>query len=290
MIAQIATIIAPVALIVAAGAAWDRLGRSYDTGLVTNLVFYLGAPALVFSTLTEFTFTGDVWRFAGAATISLALFGLAGAAALVVLRMPVRDFVNPVMYPNLGNMGLPLCLFAFGPQGLALGVVFFSVATVLHYTVGIWVLTGRISPLGLLQTPLVYAAALALGLQALGLSPWSWVANTTGLLGDLTIPLLLLTLGVSLSRIRFCHFARGLTVAALRLGIGLGVGIGVSAALGLEGIARGVLILDSAMPAAVFSYLLAERFEASPEDVAGTVALSTAGAFAALPLLLAYVL
>ena len=109
-------------------------------------------------------------------------------------------------------------------------------------------------------------------------------------MGSLTIPFLLLTLGVSLSRIRLRSIARGFTVSALRLGIGFAVGLGVSAALGLEGIARGVLILDAAMPSAVFSYLLAERFKASPEEVAGTVALSTAGAFAALPFLLAFVL
>ena len=290
MIVQIAAIIAPVAVVVGGGVLWDRLGRPFDTAFVTNLVFYVGAPALVFSTLSELVVLEEAWRFAGAAALALALFGACGAAALMVLRLPVRDFVNTLMYPNLGNMGLPLCLFAFGPEGLALAVVFFTVASLMHYTLGIWVLSGRFRPGAVLKAPLVYAAAAAMAMQTAGVAPWSWVANTASLLGNLTIPMLLLTLGVSLSRIRPANVARGSILAALRLGIGVAVGFGLAAALGLSGTARGVLILDAAMPAAVFSYLLAERFNAAPEDVAGTVALSTAAAFAVLPVLLAVLL
>ncbi|MDA0654264.1 MAG: AEC family transporter, partial [Proteobacteria bacterium] len=249
MIAQIAAIIAPVAIVVGGGALWDRLGRPFDTAFVTNLVFYVGAPALVFSTLSELVVLDEAWRFAGAAALALALFGLFGAAALMALRLPVRDFVNTLMYPNLGNMGLPLCLFAFGPDGLALAVVFFTVASLMHYTLGIWVLSGRFRASAVLRAPLVYAAAAAVAMQAAGMTPWSWVANTTSMLGNLTIPLLLLTLGVSLARIRPANIARGSILAVLRLGIGIAVGFGLAAALGLSGTARGVLILDAAMPA-----------------------------------------
>jgi hypothetical protein len=68
--------------------------------------------------------------------------------------------------------------------------------------------------------------------------------------------------------------------------MGLAVGLGVSMLLGLEGTARGVVILDSAMPVAVFNYLFAQRYNNSPGDVAGMVVVSTALSFLTLPALL----
>ena len=290
MIPQILAVVAPVALIVAAGAVWARLGYAYDTDLVTNLVFYLGAPALVFTTLSAFEVDAGTGRFALASVVALASFGLIGAAALYVLRLPVRQLAVPVMFPNLGNMGLPLCLFAFGQAGLALGVVFFAIGTTLHYTVGVWMLSDRLGVVEMLRTPLLYATAAGLAVQALGITPWTWITNSTELLGNFTIPLLLLTLGVALARIRVRNIARGSAVAALRLTIGLGVGVGLSAVLGLQGTERGVLILNSMMPTAVFSYLLALKYKAFAEDVAGAVTLSTVGAFLMLPVVLVFLL
>jgi hypothetical protein len=56
--------------------------------------------------------------------------------------------------------------------------------------------------------------------------------------------------------------------------------------LGLEGAARGVLIIQSAMPAAVFNYLWAQHYGRDAAAVAGVVVLSTALAFVLLPLVL----
>ena len=290
MIAEIATILSPVALIIGAGIAWDRFRGDFDSSFVTDLVYYVGAPALVFSTLTEFDFAAGLGVMAAAAACAIAVCGVAGAIALRLLGLSPRAYLPAVMFPNLGNMGLPLCLFAFGEVGLALAVVVFAVGSFTHYTAGVWILSGRISPATVFKAPVAYAAAAALAFQWLEAVPPSWLARTAGLLGDLSIPLLLLALGVSLSRLRIGNVARGLQIAGLRLGIGFAAGVGLAAAFGLEGTARGVLILDFTMPSAVFSYLLAARFQAAPEDVAGGVALSTAASFVLLPFLLVFLL
>ena len=281
---------APVVLIAGAGVAWTSVGRAFDTTLVTNIVYYFGAPALVFSTLTEIELDAALGRFAVAAIASFAAFAAAGAPILLALKLPLRTYLPPLIFPNMGNMGLPICLFAFGEPGLVLAVIYFAVAAVSHYTLGVWLLSGETTPTRLLRTPLLYAAGAALIFQALGTAPPAWLANTTSLLGGLTIPMLLLTLGVSLATTKIGHIVRGGGIAILRLGIGFGVGLAISAAFGFTGVARGVVILDCTMPVAVFSYLLASRFQRAPEDVAGAIAVSTGLSVMTVPLILLLVL
>ncbi len=117
-----------------------------------------------------------------------------------------------------------------------------------------------------------------------------WVFNTLELLGGFAIPLMLITLGVSLAGLRAKRLPRSLGLSVLRLGMGFLVGVGVAEILGFEGVARGALIIECAMPVAVFNYLYAQLHDNNPEDVAGTVLVSTGLAFLTLPALLWFVL
>ena len=60
--------------------------------------------------------------------------------------------------------------------------------------------------------------------------------------------------------------------------------------LGLTGTLRGVLLIQSSMPVAVFSYLFAARYQRHPEDAAGAILVSTLVSFATLPGLLIFAL
>jgi predicted permease len=280
----------PVVLIAGLGVVWTQHGKDFDTTLITNLVYYFGAPALVFSTLSVIEFDAALGNFALAAIASFVGFAVLGAPILLALKMPVRTYLSTLMFPNMGNMGLPICLFAFGDAGLVLAVIYFSVAAVAHYTIGVWLLSGERTPTRLFKTPLAYAAGAALIFQGLGATPPGWLANTASLLGGMTIPLLLLTLGVSLATTKVGHLVRGSRIAVLRLSIGFAVGWAISTAFGFTGVERGVVILDCTMPVAVFSYLLASRFDRAPEDVAGAIAVSTGLSVITLPLILALVL
>src|SRR5690606_31691751 len=110
-----------------------------------------------------------------------------------------------VVMPNVGNMGLSLCLFAFGEEGLALGLIIFVVTSLVHFASGDIVLAreGSIARrlAGVARQPLVYGALVAVLLVTTGWKLPPLLANTTQLLGGMTIPLMLITLGVSLSRL-----------------------------------------------------------------------------------------
>ncbi len=263
------------------------MGRRYDTELITDLIMNVGAPCLVFSSIVDLEMEGGL-IFEMAAAILVAIVVMLGIAA-VVLRLaglPISTFIGPMTMPNTGNMGLPVVLFAFGAEGFALGVVIFAIMALLQFTVMIWFWTREVSFAQFFRTPLSYAVVIAVIFVLLDLEPPEWALRFTSLLGAFTVPLMQLTLGVSLAQLKIDRIPRTAMLSAFRIGLGFGVGWAVAELFGFEGVARGVLILDCAMPVAVINYLFAERYGRSSSEVASTVVLSTLFSFVTLPLIL----
>jgi len=287
MLSQLFNIIAPVAIAAAVGFFWKRTGREYDVGMISALVTNIGTPCLVFSTLVHVTIAREAfYEMALATMVTLSSFLILAAVLLTVTGTDRRTFLPSMIFANVGNMGLPLCLFAFGPDGLALAVTYFAIHLTLLFTVGEMLSAGSLSIVRLMKQPFIYAAGAAL-VFLLGEIPVPlWIANTTKLLGDFTIPLMLITLGISLAGLKIGGMKRSVLLALLRLAMGFAVGVTTAHVFGLEGISRGVLIVQSTMPVAVFNYLFAVRNGNSPEEVAGVIVISTAVSFATLPALM----
>ena len=226
---------------------------------------------------------------AGAAALALACFAIIGALVLRAARLPFHTYLPALTFGNSGNMGLPVCLFAFGETGLALAIAFFTVGSISNFTFGVWISSGSISAASLLRTPLIYAVAISVIFMVAEIDVPPWLGNTTRLIGGMTIPLMLVTLGVTLAELRVTAFWRAFALSMLRLAMGFSVGYGLAGALGFTGVARSVLIVESAMPVAVFNFLFAQRYDRSPSEVAGMVLISTVAALALLPLVLAFV-
>lgn len=259
--------------------------------MVTQLVTTIGAPALVFHTVANLAVGIDEFlAMVGATVATMIATGLAGAALLALCRLPLRPFLSVLVFPNTGNVGLPLSLLAFGDQGLTLAIGVFAVFVVAQFTIGINMASGQLSMRFLLRMPLIWALLAAVIFLVLRMRPPGWLNATGDLLGGMSIPLMLITLGVSLSSLRVGGLGRSLLLSVLRLGLGFTVGLAVAYALRLDGTARGVLILQSSMPTAVFNYLFAHRYGTRPEEVAGAVTVSTLLTLAAMPLVLLYVM
>ena len=285
------SIIAPVFICAGIGFIWQKQGRPYDTNLITTLITNIGTPCLVFFTLYDADLKiADFGSMALAAVLAIAGFSLLGGIVLKVLGLSFRTYLPSIMFPNSGNMGLPLSLLAFGKPGLALAIVYFTVAAVQQFTVGVAISSGSMSPARLMRIPIIYAVLLALMIMGLELKAPDVIINTTQLLGGMTIPMMLITLGVSLAKLKVSSLGRSVGLSIFRLALGFFVGWLVAEALGFTGLERGVLILQSAMPVAVFNYLFAQRYNNQPEEVAGMVVLSTALSFATLPALLWFLL
>lgn len=291
MLGEVFSIIAPVFLIAALGFVWARMEQPFDTLLVTVLLTNVTSPCLIFSRVASLTEPVSTFAtIAGIAALSIVIFAIAGYAASKALKLPLTASVGPIMFPNNGNMGLALCLFAFGEVGVGLGIGFFIVAATAQFTLAPWIASGRFSLRQILRSPVIYASAASLVFLGGDIPLPGWLYNTTKLLGDISIPMMLITLGVSLARLKVVSLRNSLIVSLLRLGIGFATGFGLIWAFSLTGAVAGVVIIMCSMPPAVFNYLFAARYGDHAEEVAGTVIISTALSFATLPLLMAYAL
>lgn len=284
-------IVLPVFACSGLGYAWAKLNRPFDSETVTSLVVSIGTPALVFDTLTRLDLTIESFGVMAIATV--AAIGAFGAIALIWLwaaGLEKQTYLPALMFPNCGNMGLPVCLFAFGEAGLAQAISYFATMIVLQFTVGVAIAAGRVSFRMVLTSPMVYAVAAALVIITFEIELPKPAVETIRLLGGFTIPIMLMALGVSLAKLRISSFGDSLAVGASRLALGFGVGTAVAWMFGLSPLQAGVLILQCSMPIAVFSYLFALRYGRSPESLAGAVVLSTVLAFVFLPVVLYLVL
>ena len=291
LVSDLAAVLAPSLVLTLAGFLWGRSPHPFDQAFVTRLVTMVGAPCLVFSALTKTPLPGrDVAAMVTATTACLAVFALAGAAALLALRFRLRTHLPAVLFPNIGNMGLPICFFAFGERGLTLATIFFAITSVFQFTAGPAIASGKPSPAMLLKVPFIHAVWISLLVGGLGLAIPQWVANTASLAGGATIPLMLLALGAALARLEVAALPRAFVVSGLRIGIGIATGFAIAAAFGFTGAERGVIVVQSSMPSAVFNYLFARMHDNQPEEVAGVVLGSTLLSYAALPFVVAAVM
>jgi predicted permease len=304
MLLELWNVIAPVLICTAIGFFWGRSSTPYAAEFVSRAVMNIGAPCLVVSAISQVEISGQ--DFAQVALAAVIVF--IGTAALGVIAIRTleknnlakkgvegRSLLSAVVFPNNGNMGLPLCLFAFGEQGLALGLSFFLVQMTALMTGGVALMSRASTGLRPMMTdlakqPLIYAIIIALWLVGSGTRLPLWVDSTVELLAGFTIPLMLITLGVSLSNLTTRGWWRSIVFSTLRIGGGLVFAWVAVSLLGITGTARNVVLLQAIMPAAVFNYLLALKFDRDPNAVAGVVVASTIMALLAVPLLLSFLL
>jgi predicted permease len=291
MLYQLFTVIAPVLACAVIGYTWRKQGRAYDTALVTALVTNIGTPCLVFFTLIDTKIETDAFLTMGAATFTtMVVFYAFYFVFLKVMKLSQKAFLSALAYGNVGNMGLPLCLLAFGEHGLALAIAYFTVNVLCLFTIGVAVPAGATSVGAVLRLPILYATLAALVFMVGGWTVPAPIFNTTRILAGLTVPLMLITLGVSLAGLGVKKLPQAALLSVMRIGVGFLVGWATAEAFGFTGDERGVLILQCAMPVAVFNFLFAERYNNQPEEVAGMVVISTVMSFATLPFLLAFVM
>ena len=291
MLNELFAVIAPILICAGVGYVWARKGIDYPVDFVTRLVMNIGAPCLIVSSFSKTDI--DIGRMAevsAAAVVILLIMLVMGAVLIRMMSLNVSTFLPSLIFPNIGNMGLPLCLFAFGDNGLALGLTIFLVIFTLQMSLGIVMVAGRGNLMGLFRQPVLWATAIAVILVSSGSSLPAWLDNTTSILGGATIPLMLVTLGVSLARLKVAEWKHSVLFSLVRVLGGFGLAVLVAGLFKLDNVERGVLILQSSMPVAVFNYLLALRFEREPGEVAGMVVLSTLLAFVLLPFIVSFVL
>jgi len=281
--------VAPVFLLAAVGFGWVRFLRwDYPVSFVTRLAMTLAVPCLIFDVLVHTEL--DPAALGAVALATIVGYGALTALFWVLVRMAhltSRTFLAPLIFGNTGNLGLPLAFFAYGEVGLGYAIVVFATMALMAFTYGIWLVAGRGAGLRVLAEPMVVATLLG------GLFLWqgwrlpAWLGEAVQLVGQLGIPLMLITLGVAVAQMATTRLRQAIWLSLTKAAVSAGVALIVAMAFALEPVARAVIIVQMITPVAVTSYLLAERFDADAKAVAGLVVVSTLLSVLTLPVAIA---
>ncbi len=287
---EVLSILTPSAFLALIGVFWFRKGIEFPIKFVTTLVINVGMPAFLFYTLTASK--TDIFSLGKLALATLIVHLVIVPVAIVMLKLAGKDWrlCVPMSVGNTGNLGLPVCFFAFGEEGLAYAMVYFSVQCLLLFSLGDAVFAGKANIGKTLRSPILISILLGVLYRLTGLPVPEVVADTTQLLGQFVIPLMLITLGVSLAGMQAKQFSSALLWSVIRIGLTMVVSFTLANLLGLTGIERGVLILETIAPVAVFNFLLLARHDRDTEEVSSWILVTHLAAIFYLPIVLGLLL
>jgi len=284
-------IVAPVTALTLVGYIWARAGYEYPMEFVARLGMTVSTPCMVFVALMQTevdpSALATVAVAAGLAYLALSLIWW---GFVCVTKMERRTYMAVMIFGNTGNVGLPIALLGFGAEGLGYGIAIFAVSCIWSFTFGAWLMTGGSSFLKMLKEPVSIASILG------GIFLWQgwhtpvWLTNSLDLLGQMAIPIMIITLGVSITRLTPSRLWRALYLSLLRNAVALVVAVSIGLLFGLGHAAFAVLVLQIASPGAVTIYMLAARHGADADAVAGIVIMSTLLSVITIPLTLAFLL
>lgn len=279
--------VAPLVMCGGVGFLWGKRNMAFDAEFVSTLVTLAGVPALIFHTLYTTSITNSA--LLDISYVSMLAIALSLLFAFIVLKMvkaPLRENWQLASFPNSGNLGLPLSFLAFGEVGLSVAIVFFAIATFIHNTVGLRTIStdeegshGKLLVIG--------SAVLAVLARVTGLHLPEWSLEGLSLIGSITVPLMLFSLGVTLSNISTKGLKAGSLVAGLRLTAGLLSAVIACWLLATPATLAAIIVLQMAMPCAVISYVYVARYAPNHGHVAASAVLvSTLVFLATAPLLI----
>ena len=254
---------------------------------ISRLTFYIFSPCLVFAAVAHTELSGaevgQVGLGALAVTGASALLAWLAGRALRVSRPMLAALVVAAAFGNAGNYGLAINGFAFGDEAVARAVIYYTFSTLAVYTLGVGAASlGRRSwrqvLVDALKLPTTYALVVAGIFRFSGWSVPAPIDRSVTLLGQGAIPVMLVILGLQMASVTSwprAHMTLVGVATFIQLVAAPLVGLGLATAMNLQGPTRQAMVLESAMPAAVITTILASEFELDTALVTGTVMVST---------------
>ena len=280
-------VIAPVFFVIGIGYYLGKKNPEINTDFITTFAGNVGTPAMIFYTITTTGVTLSVFtEYFIYALIIIGGFSLVGIIFLLLLK---KDFISelpPLILPNTGNMGIPICLFAYGTAGLGVASAIASVIILLHFTLGVLLAKKSFSFEILIKNMPIYGIIISVIFLYFEWDVPGYLENTTFLLTYATIFLVLMSLGIALSRLKVVSWTHASILGAVRVIIGPLIGFGLIKFLNLNGFAAGVLLIQSCMPSAVLTYLVGSMYSERKvvDNVASVIVTSTVMSFITIPI------
>lgn len=268
----------PVVFCALLGLFLARRTTLLDSPSLPRLVTQIGLPALILKALLGMD--TPIWAVSDTFLAILAVLVLSsviGAIALKLSGLAVRGYLSMLVNPNTGNLGIPLVFALLGNQALIHAVIISTTVQLSHFTLGVWLLSGRFSWRTILSNASIIALVAGVAWMGTGLPTPEPALRTINLLAGMTLPVMLLLLGRSLASINLTELGRLGTLAGLSVGrvvLGLGTALLIVSVLPLQPLVAKTLLIQASMPVAVISYILATHYDGPSDDIAAVILFS----------------
>ena len=280
-------VIFPVFFVIGIGFYLGKKDPNINTDLITNFAANIGSPAMIFYSITTTGVTLSIFlEYFVYSLIIISAFSIVGILFLIILKKDYISELPPLILPNTGNIGLPLCLFAYGTAGLGVASAIASVVILLHFTIGVLLAKKSFSLKILIKNMPIYGILVSVLFLYFEWNVPGYVENTTFLLTYATIFLILMSLGIALAKLKVVSWTHASILGAVRVIIGPLIGFGLIKFFNLNGFAAGVLLIQSCMPSAVLTYLVGSMYSDRRvvDSVASVIVTSTVMSFITIPI------
>ncbi len=287
-------VVFPVFFVVGIGYYLGKKNPKIDTKFITNFAANIGTPAMVIYAVTSTGINFEIFRdYFWYYLLAIICFSIVGIINLFLIN--TKDIIRelpPLIFPNTGNMGLPICLFAYGSQGLGVSASITSLIILMHFTVGVFLADRKFNLDVIIKNPPIYAIIFSAIVLFYEIDMPVFVINTTEWLMYVTIFLILMSLGIALTRLKVFSLNKAVISSITRMFIGPLIGIGLIWFFDLEGFAAGVLLIQCSMPSAVLNYLVGSIYSPKKvvDSVASTIVVSTVMSFITIPIVVYFAL
>ena len=287
-------VVFPVFFVVGIGYYLGKKNPKIDTKFITNFAANIGTPAMVIYAVTSTGINFEIFRdYFWYYLLAIICFSIVGIINLFLIN--TKDIIRelpPLIFPNTGNMGLPICLFAYGSQGLGVSASITSLIILMHFTVGVFLADRKFNFDVIIKNPPFYAIIFSAIVLFYEIDMPVFVINTTEWLMYATIFLILMSLGIALTRLKVFSLNNAVISSITRMFIGPLIGIGLIWFFDLEGFAAGVLLIQCSMPSAVLNYLVGSIYSPKKvvDSVASTIVVSTLMSFITIPIVVYFAL
>ena len=288
ILAKLVEVIFPVFFIIGVGYWIGKKNPNFDTNFITSFSGSIGVPSMLFYSLTSTSLDFSVFfRFAMITALFVALFAVTGIVILLILKRNILMELPPLILPNTGNIGLPLCLFAYGANGFSIASSIAAMIMLFHFTIGIFLASGKLSFKPLATSVPMYAIVITGTILYFKIPVPQFIINTTMLIAYATIFLILTSLGIALTKLQAVNFKGNLAISLVRLISGSLIAFIIIRWLDLESYQAGALLIQCSMPSAVLTYLVAKMYSPKEhvDNIASVIVTSTTISLITIPII-----
>ena len=281
-------VIFPVFFVVGIGYYLGKKNPKIDTSFITNFGANIGSPAIVFYSVVTTGLSLEVFKsYFIYYLLAIICFSVIGVIFLSLMKKDVIMELPPFILPNTGNMGLPICLFAYGSLGLGVAGAISSLIILFHFTLGVFLASRKFNFDIIIKSPSFYAIIISVLFLYFDIEAPNFIINTTMLLTYATIFLILMSLGIALTRLKVFSFYKALISSIARVIIGPLIGFLIIQFFNLSGYAAGVLLIQCSMPSAVLNYLVGSMYSPKKvvDNIASMIVVSTVLSFVTIPII-----